>query len=116
LIKSIKSSPLVRDSNINDTALTSGTDSDISIDSAVSSNDYDGRKPRTCGSFVNPLLVISFHILSGYSYYVLSMSSHLKFMRGWDGSELKFDAPDGVDISNWVFFWLIWLLVVWSLC
>ena len=37
-------------------------------------------------------------------------------MRGWDGSELNYDAPDGADISNWVFFWLIWLLAVWSLC
>ena len=39
----------------------------------------------------------------------------MSFMQGWDGSELKYEAPNFGTVTNWVCFWLIWLLAVWSL-
>jgi len=78
---------------------------------------YEGRKPRTCGSFTKPLTVLILLFLSAYSFFVLEMSHHLKFWFDWhdtSGSE-TFEAASSATITNWVFYWLVWVLAVWSL-
>ena len=77
---------------------------------------YETRKPRTCTTVIKPLLVLLLIILNAYCFFVLCIAQHTSFASlSKYGADRQHSAPTVGAIVNWVIYYLITVMALWSL-